>query len=333
LFAVRALPVAALLGIALMAGVVPAEAALPGRNGHLAGTVTDCEEYYEESPSCRSWSNEVRVFRPGGERVVDPRLARFTGPLSWSPDGRWAAVGLQFLEDWQDPSEGPTPGVHVVSSSLVTAAGPAPSPPGALIVPTGDEAHAAWAPDGERLVVSTSWGLQVVDRSGRLLNRLPVPRLAVVPGGVAVGPAQWSATERIAFSAQRFERGRWRGGVFTVYADGSGLERLTLAPAFDPDWSPSGHRLAFQRGRRIVSVRADGSGRRLVVRHGASPVWSPDGRWIAFTRRLRGTCDGRAGGRVVFLVRASGGQGRPVRVGEQRRRVCVDRLSGWQPLP
>jgi TolB protein len=323
----RAVPVVALLGLALVAAAVPAHAAFPGGNGHLAGTATDCEDYDEESPACLSWSDAVRVFRPGGERVLDPRLARFTGPLSWSPDGRWAAVGLRFLEEWQDPSEGPTPGVHVVPASLVTAGGPAPSPPGALIVPTGDEAHASWAPDGERLVVSASWGLQVVDRNGRFLNRLPVVQ------GFGAGRAPWSATDRIAFSAQRFVRGRLRGGIYTVRPDGSGLERLTHRPGYDPDWSPSGHRLVFQRGRRILSVRADGSGRRLVVRRGATPVWSPDGRWIAFTRRIPWTCEGRAGGRVVFLVRASGGEGPPVRVGEQRRRVCVDRLSGWQPLP
>jgi hypothetical protein len=328
----RALPVAALLGLAFVFGAVPASAALPGGNGHLAGTVSDCEEFADEGPVCLSWSYGVRVFRPGGGRVLDPRLAPFAGSLSWSPDGRWAAVDLRFLEDWQDPSEGPTPGVHVVPALLVTAGGPAPTPPGALVVPGGG-ADTSWAPDGERLVVSDSSGLQVVDGSGRVLNWLPVPRVAVAPGGVAASPARWSATDRIAFSAQRYVRGRFRGGVFTVNADGSGLERLTHAPAFDPDWSPSGHRLAFERGRRILSVRADGSGRRLVVRRGSSPVWSPDGRWIAFTRWVRGACADQEGGRVVFLVRASGGEGRPVRVGEQRRRVCVDRLSGWQPLP
>jgi TolB protein len=324
----RAVPAAALLGIAFVAAALPAQAAFPGRNGHLAGTVTECEEYDVESPACLSWRDRVRLFRPGGKLVLEPRPARSTGPLSWSPDGRWAAVVLRFVKDWQDESEGPTPGIYVVPSSLFTRAGPAPSPPGALIVPRGDEGRAAWAPDGERLVVSDWRGPLVMDRSGRVLNQLPVPE------GLSAGRTVWSATDRIAFSAQRFVRGRWRGGaIYTVRPDGSGLERLTHRPGYDLDWSPSGSRLAFQRAGRILVVRAGGGARRLVAGHGGTPVWSPDGRWIAFTRQVRGACRGQAGYLVVFIVRASGGEARPVRVGERRRRVCVDHLSGWQPLP
>jgi Tol biopolymer transport system component len=313
-----------LLGIAFLMAAVPAQAAFPGRNGHLAGSISYCDDYDEESPSCLSWTDLLRVFRPGG-RPVEPPLAYAAGGLSWSPDGLRAAVSLRFVEDWQDQSEGPTPGVHVVESSFVTTTAHPPSPPGPLIVPTGEPMDTAWAPDGERLVVSGSPGLQVVDRSGVVLRQLPVP------DGFAADAPAWSAGDRIAFSAHRWARGRLRGGVFTMNPDGSGLERLTHRPGFDADWAPFGRRLAFARGGRVLVVGADGTGLRPVAR-GADPVWSPDGRWIAFTRRMPLACAGQLSPRMVFRVRASGGMARAVRVDGPRTRVCVDRLDGWQPL-
>jgi Tol biopolymer transport system component len=43
-------------------------------------------------------------------------------------------------------------------------------------------------------------------------------------------------------------------------------------------WSPDGSRLAFDTDDGIWVVGFDGSGLRMVIRHGANPNWSPDAR-------------------------------------------------------
>jgi Tol biopolymer transport system component len=51
----------------------------------------------------------------------------------------------------------------------------------------------------------------------------------------------------------------------------------------------------------VVSIRPDGTGRRLIARNGAEPRYSPDGRRIAFLRSHR-----------LWVAQADGGRARPV---------------------
>lgn len=89
-----------------------------------------------------------------------------------------------------------------------------------------------------------------------------------------------------------------RDGDFEVYsirADGDGLERLTVNPGadLDPAWSPDGDRFVFQSVRAGVAglwiARFGTSGDRgepeLLLEDASAelvPDWSPDGRWVAF---------------------------------------------------
>ena len=78
-------------------------------------------------------------------------------------------------------------------------------------------------------------------------------------------------------------RGRGRGQLYVVNADGSGLRnlaRITGPSLFSsqPVWSPDGRTIYF--GRYLIST--DGSGARKLPYIPLIAVWSPDGRQIAF---------------------------------------------------
>ena len=78
-------------------------------------------------------------------------------------------------------------------------------------------------------------------------------------------------------------RGRGRGQLYVVNADGSGLRNLgrIAGPALFASqlvWSPDGRTIYF--GRYLVST--DGSGARKLPYIPLIAVWSPDGRQIAF---------------------------------------------------
>jgi len=125
-------------------------------------------------------------------------------------------------------------------------------------------------------------------------------------------------------------------GIYVMNADGSGIRRLTSpnnfdqcsvgasASDFNPDWSPDGKRILFERdfntddfggfdcgldgyGRipNVYVMNADGTDVRRLRPVGlwdswdAEPAWSPDGQFVAFSKQLGG----------VFVIRADGSAG------------------------
>ncbi|HEX3608661.1 MAG TPA: hypothetical protein VHU14_03175 [Solirubrobacterales bacterium] len=105
-----------------------------------------------------------------------------------------------------------------------------------------------------------------------------------VPALASAAPARGGA---VVYSRVSSEGGVAKGGLFAA-KDGH-LNQLTENPAdSQPAFSPDGRTIAFARGGDIYSVRADGSGERVLTSGPAvdeRPVFSPNGRIVVFERR------------------------------------------------
>ncbi|MFF4738295.1 TolB family protein [Streptomyces sp. NPDC001262] len=126
------------------------------------------------------------------------------------------------------------------------------------------------------------------------------------------------------------------GSLWEVRRDGSGTTRLIDGPGTrtdnrQPNWSPTGDRLVFQRREAgseawaLYVVNADGSGlRRLTTMPGehTDPSWSPDGRSVVFS-----STSGGLDLPQIFVIPASGG--RPTRV--TRSGNTYDGAPSWSP--
>ncbi|MBT2387678.1 PD40 domain-containing protein [Streptomyces sp. ISL-11] len=127
------------------------------------------------------------------------------------------------------------------------------------------------------------------------------------------------------------------GSLWKVRRDGREATRLLDGPGTrtdnrQPNWSPKGGRLVFQRRAHdsddwaLYVMNADGTGlRRLTDVPGehTDPSWSPDGRSVVFSSTAGGLDVPQ-----IFVIPADGG-GRPVRV--TRSTGGYDGAPSWSP--
>jgi len=152
--------------------------------------------------------------------------------------------------------------------------------------------YPTWSPDASRLAFTTLSGIDSIDGNGNDVMLLPLP------SGSLVGPLAWSPDgTKIAFSYH--QPGHTDLDVAVVSADGRGaVAPLTSSPLddHDPSWSPTGDRIAFERGsvntqtnNDLWVMNADGSSQTQVfagdASHGAvgGTAWAPDGTAILFS--------------------------------------------------
>jgi Tol biopolymer transport system component len=139
-----------------------------------------------------------------------------------------------------------------------------------------------------------------------MLNRMIIAAfLALLALAVPTAASASSVrTGAVVFSRVSKEGGIAKGGLFA--AKEGRLNQLTENPGdSQPNFSSDGRTIAFARDGDIYSVRADGSGERVLTSGAAideRPVVSPNGKVVLFERRA---ATGAA--RDLYTVRATGG--------------------------
>ena len=185
-------------------------------------------------------------------------------------------------------------GIWTVSRTGGSARRAVVASPSAAFVPD----WAAWSPDARRIVFTRAEALFVVGARGG--------RASSLRAGRAYAPDWWSRDGIVFVRRPSLRSGS--GTITSIRSDGHGLRSVVRGS--HPDVSPDGSTLAFSRRDGIYVQPLRGGTARRIVPRGEHPEWSPDGRYLAFTREVRcgdAGCEGR-----VFIVRATGGEARPV---------------------
>jgi Tol biopolymer transport system component len=312
------------LAAAVSAVALPAGATPPGTNGKLV---------FERGT--RDGSDMFTIGADGSGLTRLTRLRGEEGDASWSPDGsKVAFVGVR------NPERGP------FEIWVVNADG---SGLKRLTRHRGFSIAPAWSPDGSKIVYATEEGRQrpplrlfVINADGSGQRQLTSNRRR------DYSDPSWSPDgATIAFAILRgaeTPRGFDSRIALIDADDGGNLRRLTPrggADELNPNWSPDGTDIAFERNRLfdvrqsdIWLMNADGSGKRRITAtrvHETNPVFSPDGTRIAFTsdRDNRRLSKERRGRGFELYTMALDGSG-IVRLTTNRR---PDLFPDWQPLP
>jgi TolB protein len=302
----------------------PADAAFPGRNGHIAWT------------SIPNGTTEIFAMRPDGSRqrnLTNNTDADFIP--AYSPDGKRIAFAHHPL--------GPQYPNPVVNAELYIM-----NADGSRIRQLTHNRlidwDAAWSPDGRRLVFERGpapaspddplpptdlWILDLKTGEERNLTNSPA---------TYESEAQWSPDgSRIAFDSDLWQSGNT--DVYTIRPNGQDLRRLTDDPAFDggPNYSPDGRLIAFDSERTgnsdVFVMRTDGTRPTQLTDDPGTDLlscFSPDGRSIAFTSERHGApIPDQPGSRYpdIFRMRADGSH----QTNLTRSPAIGDYNPDWQP--
>jgi hypothetical protein len=119
-----------------------------------------------------------------------------------------------------------------------------------------------------------------------------ITALAIVVSLTPAAQAAFSGKNgRLVFTSTRAIAGQCdpcEPKIYTMNLDGTGVTRVDPAgsaatPERAPEWDPATPYIAYERGSRIATIRADGATRREGS-EGAEPTWRRDGTHVAYTR-------------------------------------------------
>jgi Tol biopolymer transport system component len=316
----RAWPVRTVAVTLLLTLAPAAEAAFPGRNGHIAYVHRASGSTGEEGEgsAISTYSLKVGLFS-ARERFTLRRCGR----IDDVPQDAACATS------YDDPAYSPTGEVLLVDAgeqlAMLTADGD-----DFRLLPrqTTNDSAPAWAPDGTRFVFTgIADGETRPDLYVYNLRRSTSRRLTTT-GGAA--PA-WSSRNRIVYVAGYSEQvGRLPTGRLTlINPDGSGRRALTHKNGLAPNWSPHGTKIAFIRKGKLYVIGATGKGLRRVggrrFSFDADDVsWSPNGRFLVYHSFESG----------ITIVDARGRRDYEFAPGQYSSSSSFDSFApDWQPLP
>ncbi len=225
-------------------------------------------------------SADAQTRGDGATRIPVAGLAGSLQNPCFSPDSRQIA-----LTRWPDRYNEGSASVHVADLatgqvlSRVSPEGTAVNLPGSC-----------WNGPTNRIVFSLEgdhpdWPYSAAPDGG------DPQRLAALEDRVAIEPSFSPDGRRVVFEVSPYDE-EGDGSIYVADVGGANLRRLTRnADDRQPNWSPTGDRIVFQRMRGetwdAYTVRPDGTGLRNVTRtrrwSETDIAWSPDGRRIVFS--------------------------------------------------
>jgi TolB protein len=250
----------------------------------------------------------VAVIKPDGtdrrlvvETVEHGNVTSEPGDPAWSPDGGKIAFDDRFGWIWLANPDGSgtapllrgdwalMPAVSAEGSTVAFVTG-VYLDGFSLMNPDGTNRRAAsggpdpsWAPDGRRVAIEDLGGITLVNVDGSGSERI------IEPGQLGEDsdfwdPA-WSPDGRKIALALEYNNGP--GAIYVVSLASRRAVALTHKGSdFEPAWSPDGKRIAFDHGKGIAVMNANGSHVHMLIGKASRPAWSPDGKKIAFVRYL-----------------------------------------------
>jgi Tol biopolymer transport system component len=297
------------------------------------------------------FSNDGLIALPGGDTLtlLDPQtgvrsqLSLRTGGggyevvgFAWSPDGTKFAYTT-----WQ---QGTVRVFDLKTNTISTIVPCRASPPDRA----GCMLNLAWSPDGSRIALSGSGGLDLIDPDGS-------NRTTLIGQQGYVGSTTWSPDgASIAFTAD-LPSSPDRTAIYEVDADGSNLRVLLEQPGFarlaeNLRWSPDGTRIAYlvngdqpplypggphPLSPQVWIMGPDGSRPSKLFEGGACCAggsrsglsWSPDGTKIVFIGTPPGSAYGSNDGRLYALDPDDGN------AQVLATHVSLTGPPAWQPAP
>jgi Tol biopolymer transport system component len=306
--------VAAVCAVAFAAGVSPAHAAFPGKNGKIA-FVSD-----RQGDDFDIWTMD-----PNGHRLANLTATPNADELTpnWRADGRKIA----FMSNRKTAA-------NPEGDYELFVMGADGSHPVQLTFNGLDDEDPAWSPDGSRIAFGRDFDpIQgELDRDLFTMNADGTNQRNVTNSPtVQDQEANWSANGRtIAFVSDR--DGDYE--VFTMRPSGSNVRQLTFndAQEFGPNWSPDSRMVCFAGGQdddfSIFTMRADGTRQRNLTDDAGDgySAWAPDGRKIVFTS-FRDATDEDPDNGEIYTMDADGSH-----QVNRTENPAFDWLPDWQPL-